>query len=393
MSASLEDELRGELDELAANGALKVLRQIDSPQGPLVRFADGTSAICLCSNDYLGLANDPAVVAAAAAGLEKYGAGTASVRFICGLFTPHLKLERDLAEFLGMDAAISYTSCWNANQGLLDALSGKRTFILSDELNHASIIDGIRLARPGGKAVYAHSDLAALEEKLGTVPDGVRCLIVTDGVFSMEGDLAPLPGICDLAEAHGATVIVDDSHGLGVLGPTGRGTAEYYGVMDRVDVITGTLGKALGGASGGFVAGGRALCDLLEQRSRGQLFSNGLPQSVASGARAALGVLRDDPSRLARLHENVARFRAGVTEVGLEPLEGESAIVPIIVGETRDAIAMSERLLEEGVFAIGFGFPVVPEGAARVRVQLSAALTAEQVDEAVAAFARVAAQT
>ena len=391
MSAALEAELRGELDELAAAGAMKTLRQIDSPQGPLVRFADGTEAICLCSNDYLGLANDPAVVAAAAEGLERYGAGTASVRFICGLFTPHVELERDLAEFLGTEAAITYTSCWNANQALLDTLSGERTWILSDELNHASIIDGIRLARPGGKAVYAHADLDALAEALGRVPDDARCLIVTDGVFSMEGDLAPLPGICDLAERHGASVIVDDSHGLGVLGPGGRGTAEHFGVADRVDIVTGTLGKALGGASGGFVAGGRALCDLLEQRSRGQLFSNGLPQSVACGARAALGLLRDDPSRLRRLHENVAAFRAGVTGAGLEPLEGESAIVPIVVGETRDAIAMSQRLFDEGVFAIGFGFPVVPEGTARVRVQLSAALEPEQIDAAVAAFARVAA--
>ncbi len=268
---------------------------------------------------------------------------------------------------------------------------GERTFVLSDELNHASIIDGIRLARPGGKAVYAHADLGSLAAKLAEVPEGSRCLIVTDGVFSMEGDLAPLPGIVDLAAEHGATVIVDDSHGLGVLGATGRGTAEHFGVEDRVDIITGTLGKALGGASGGFVAGGRALCDLLEQRSRGQLFSNGLPQSVAAGARAALGSLRDDPSRLSRLRSNVARFRAGLIAAGLTPLEGESAIVPIIVGETRDAIAMSSRLFDEGVFAIGFGFPVVPEGAARVRVQLSAAHTPEQIDEAVAAFGRVAA--
>ena len=391
MSAALEEELRGELGELEAAGALKVLRQIDSPQGPLVRFADGTEAICLCSNDYLGLADDPAVVEAAGEGLRRYGVGTASVRFICGLFTPHLELERDLAAFLGTEAAITYTSCWNANQALLDTLSGERTWILSDELNHASIIDGIRLARPAGKAVYAHGDLDALAEALNRVPDDARCLIVTDGVFSMEGDLAPLPGIVELAELRGATVIVDDSHGLGVLGATGRGTAEHFGVEDRVDIVTGTLGKALGGASGGFVAGGRALCDILEQRSRGQLFSNGLPQSVACGARAALGVLREDPARLRRLHANVARFRAGVSAAGLRPLDGDSAIVPIIVGETRDAIAMSERLFAEGVFAIGFGFPVVPEGTARVRVQLSAALSDEQVDAAVAAFARVAA--
>ena len=294
--------------------------------------------------------------------------------------------------FLGTERAISYVSCWNANQALLDTLCDKRTWILSDELNHASIIDGIRLARPAGKAVYAHADPAALERELAAVPEGHRCLVITDGVFSMEGDLAPLPEIVELTESHGATLIVDDSHGLGVLGPTGRGTAEHYGLSDRVDIVTGTLGKALGGAAGGFVAGSTELCELLEQRSRAQLFSNGLPQSVACGARAALGLLRDQPGRVGRLHENVERFRSGVSAAGLRPLEGESAIVPIVVGETRDAIRMSELLLDEGVFAIGFGFPVVPEGVARVRVQLSAALSGEQIDRAVAAFAKVAAE-
>jgi glycine C-acetyltransferase len=390
--STLEAELRAELDELEAAGKLKRLRAIDSPQGPLILFDDGREAICLCSNDYLGLASDPAVVAAAAAGLERYGAGTASVRFICGLFTPHLELERDLAGFLGKEAAITYTSCWNANQALLDALCDRETHILSDELNHASIIDGVRLARPAGKAVYAHADPAALARELERVPDGARCLIVTDGVFSMEGDIAPLPELVELARLHGATLVVDDSHGLGVLGATGRGTAEHFGLGDEVDVITGTLGKALGGAAGGFVAGGQALCDVLEQRSRGQLFSNGLPQSVACGARAALGELRSDPGRLRRLHANVARFRDGVAGLGLRPLPGPSAIVPIVVGETRHAIEISERLLDRGVFAIGFGYPVVPEGTARVRAQISAALSAEQIDAAVTAIGAVAAE-
>ncbi|HET6831143.1 MAG TPA: aminotransferase class I/II-fold pyridoxal phosphate-dependent enzyme [Solirubrobacterales bacterium] len=392
MSAGLAAEVREELAALRADGALKEMREIASPQGPEVRFADGAEAICLCSNDYLGLAADPQVVAAAAAGLHEYGAGTASVRFICGLFTPHVELERDLAAFLGTERAVTYVSCWNANQALLDTLCDERTWVLSDELNHASIIDGIRLARPGGKAIYAHADVAALERELEVVPDGCRCLVVTDGVFSMEGDLAPLPEIVALCEAHEATLVVDDSHGLGVLGPTGRGTAEHFGLADRVDITTGTLGKALGGAAGGFVAAGEEVCSILEQRSRAQLFSNGLPQSVACGARAALGVLRDDPTRLGRLRANVDRFRTGVSAAGLEPLEGESAIVPIIVGETRDAIAISEALLERGVFAIGFGYPVVPEGAARVRVQLSAAHSDEQIDRAVASFAAVAAE-
>ncbi len=392
MSTTLVAELRAELEALAADGAGKEMREIASPQGPEIRFADGSEAICLCSNDYLGLAADPEVIAAAAAGLSTYGAGTASVRFICGLFTPHVELEHDIAAFLGSERAVSYTSCWNANQALLDTLADERTWILSDELNHASIIDGIRLARPAGKAVYAHADAGALERELGRVPDGHRCLVVTDGVFSMEGDLAPLPEIAELTAAHDAVLIVDDSHGLGVLGPTGRGTAEHFGVADRVDIVTGTLGKALGGAAGGFVAAAAEVCAILEQRSRPQLFSNGLPQSVACGARAALAILRDEPSRLLRLRENVARFRAGVAAAGLRPLEGESAIVPIVVGETRDAIAISERLLDEGVFAIGFGYPVVPEGTARVRVQLSAAHGDDQIDRAVAAFAMVAAE-
>ncbi len=390
MSAALKEELRAELAQLEADGKRKELREIASPQGPVIRFADGREAICLCSNDYLGLAADPAVVGAAAAGLREYGAGTASVRFICGLFTPHVELERELAAFLGTERAVTYVSCWNANQALLDTLCDARTHVLSDELNHASIIDGIRLARPGGKAVYAHADPAALERELEAVPEGARCLVVTDGVFSMEGDLAPLPELVELTDAHGATLIVDDSHGLGVLGEHGRGTAEHFGLEGRVDVITGTLGKAMGGAAGGFVAAGAEVCEVLEQRSRAQLFSNGLPQSVACGARAALGILRERPERLARLRANVERFRAGVAAAGLRPLEGESAIVPIIVGETSRAIAMSERLLERGVFAIGFGYPVVPEGTARVRVQLSAAHTDAQLDRAVEAFAELA---
>lgn len=388
MSATLDRELRGELDELARAGALKTLRAIDSPQGPSIRFADGTEAICLCSNDYLGLAADPRVVAAAAEGLRRYGAGTASVRFICGLFTPHLELERDLAGFLRTEAAITYTSCWNANQALLDTLCDEHTWVLSDELNHASIIDGVRLARPGGKAVFAHADVGSLESKLREAPDGARVLIVTDGVFSMEGDLAPLPDLVELAERHGATLIVDDSHGIGVLGETGAGTAEHFGLAGRIDVVTGTLGKALGGAAGGFVAASRPVCDVLEQRSRGQLFSNGVPQSVACGARESLRLLREEPARLRRLHANVARFREGVAAHGLEPLDGESAIVPVIVGGTSAAIALSEKLLGEGVFAIGFGYPVVPEGAARVRAQISAALGDEQIDAAVAAFSK-----
>jgi glycine C-acetyltransferase len=391
--SSLEGELVAELESLQRDGALKSFLQIDSPQGPVIRLADGEQKICLCSNDYLGLAADPAVVAAAGAALDRYGAGTASVRFICGLFTPHLELERDLAAFLGTEAALTYVSCWNANQALLDTLCNANTWVLSDELNHASIIDGIRLARPGGKAVYPHADVAGLRQRLADVPAGARTLVIPDGVFSMEGDLAPLPDLLEVCAGYGATLIVDDSHGIGVMGATGRGTAEHFGIgAAEIGIVTGTIGKALGGAAGGFVAGSSALCELLAQRSRAQLFSNGLPPSVACSARAALGRLRGEPELVARLRERTERFRRGLSSAGLEPLDGESAIVPLLVGETRTAIEISRRLLADGILVTGFGYPVVPEGTARIRAQMSAALSDAQLDQAVAAIARVTAE-
>jgi glycine C-acetyltransferase len=386
----LDTELESELGGLADEGRLKRFNVLRSPQGPLVELEGMGEVLVLSSNDYLGLANHPAVVEAGIEGLRRYGAGTASVRFICGLFEPQVELERDLASFLGTESALSFVSCWTANQALLDTLCDAHTWVLSDELNHASIIDGIRLARPGGKAVYRHGDTDHLASLLAEVPTGSRVLVITDGVFSMEGDLAPLPDLVALSHAHGATLIVDDSHGLGVLGGGGRGVAEHFGLTDEVDVITGTLGKALGGAAGGFVAGSAALCEVLEQRSRPQLFSNALPPTVSCSARAALAELAAHPELVARLHANVERFRSGVAELGLEPLPGESAIVPIIVGETSRAIELSERLLGEGVFVTGFGYPVVPEGTARIRAQLSAALTPELIDRALAAFASVA---
>jgi glycine C-acetyltransferase len=387
---SLEGELRGELEELRSRGTLKSFNVLRSPQGPLVELAGRGEVLVLSSNDYLGLAAHPAVVDAGIDALRRYGAGTASVRFICGLFEPQLELERDLAAFLGTESALTFVSCWTANQALLDTLCDEHTWVLSDELNHASIIDGIRLARPGGKAVYRHADVEHLSGLLDDVPEGARVLVVSDGVFSMEGDLAPLPDLVETCRRHGATLVVDDSHGLGVMGAGGRGVAEHFGLEGEVDVITGTLGKALGGAAGGFVAGTAALCDVLEQRARPQLFSNALPPTVSASARQALTELREHPELVGRLHENVERFRAGVAALGLEPLPGESAIVPIIVGETARAIELSARLLDHGVFVTGFGFPVVPEGTARIRAQLSAALTPELVDRAVAAFAAVA---
>ena len=388
--STLETELGAELQAMDEAGTRKTIPVLTTPQGPLVGIEGRGEVICLCSNDYLGLANHPDVVAAATEGLERYGAGTASVRFICGKFEPHVDLERDLAEFCGTAAALTYVSCWNANAALLDALCDRPTAIFSDRLNHASIIDGMRLARPAHKAVYRHSEPGDLRRVLGDAPEVERRLIITDGVFSMEGDLAPMPELAEIAAEHDATLIVDDSHGIGVIGETGRGVLERFGLLGREDIaLTGTLGKALGGAAGGFVAGGAALCEILEQRSRAQLFSNGLPPSVACASRRALALLREQPELVARLRANTAAMREAISATGLEPLDGESAIVPIIVGATPDAIRASRLLLDHRVYATGFGFPVVPEGTARVRVQVSAALQPEQLQRAAEAMGEV----
>ncbi len=342
--------------------------------------------IVLSSNNYLGLADHPDVVAAGIAGLQQYGAGTASVRFICGTLQIHKDLEEKLASFFGFESALSYVSCWTANEGLLPTVGTAGNTLISDELNHASIIDGCRLA--GAKRLrYKHSDMADLEARLKEAEG--TAFIVTDGVFSMEGDLADLPGIVSLAEKYNAVTIVDDSHGTGVTGPTGRGTIEHFGLQGKIDILTGTLGKALGGAAGGFVAGSAALIDTLIQRSRTQLFSNALPATVAGSALRAVELLESQPGLLAKQRENVAYFRAGLERLGFAPLPGESAIVPIVVGETAFAIAFSDRLLREGIFVTGFGFPVVPEGKARIRVQLSAALERRHLDRALAAFGKV----
>jgi glycine C-acetyltransferase len=385
-AARLTADLGAELDEMASKGTLKDLRVYESPQGPEVRLKGLGEVVVLSSNDYLGMADNPAVIEAGVEALKEYGAGTASVRFICGLFEPHIQLERELADFLGTGSSLTYVSCWTANHAILDALSDRDTHIFSDELNHASIIDAMKLARPGGKTIYPHSDTEALEAALIEHADVPRKLVVTDGVFSMEGDLAPLPRLVELCEEHEAVLIVDDSHGLGVMGETGRGTAEHFGLHGRVDIITGTLGKALGGAAGGFVAGSEELCRVLEQRSRPQLFSNGLPPTVAASARQALIELRDDPGLVARLRENTASYRRMLTEAGFDPIPGESAIVPVIVGETALAISISQEMLAQGVFVTGFGFPVVPEGTARIRSQVSAVMRPEHLERAVGAM-------
>jgi len=386
---NLSVELRAELDGLREAGTLKRFNTLGSPQGPVVEMAGRGEVLVLSSNNYLGLAARPEVVEAGIEGLRRYGAGTASVRFICGTFAPHLELERELAELVGTEAALTYVSCWNANEAVIPSLTDERTVILSDALNHASIVDAIRLSKPASKVIYPHSSMDELRAGLEAAPAGSRKLVVTDGVFSMEGDLARLPEIVELANRYGAIVIVDDSHGTGVMGATGRGVAEHFGLTGQIDVITSTLGKALGGAAGGFVASSAEVCEMLAQRSRPQLFSNALPPTVACSALEAVRVLRREPELPERLRELTRDFRRRLRELGFDPLDGEAAIVPVIVGETEFAIRFSERLLDEGVFVTGFGFPVVPEGTARIRVQLSAALEPAHLDRALEAFERV----
>jgi glycine C-acetyltransferase len=389
MTSTLDDRLAAELDALRKAGTYKRFNTLCSPQGPLVQMEGRGEVLVLSSNNYLGLADRPEVVEAGIEGLRRYGAGTASVRFICGTFEPHLELERELAELVGTEAALTYVSCWNANEAAIPSLTDDSTVILSDELNHASIIDAVRLAKPARKAVFKHSDMDDLRAQLESLEDGQRALVISDGVFSMEGDLARLPDLVELTRAHDATLVVDDSHGTGVMGETGRGVAEHFGLLGEVDVITSTLGKALGGAAGGFVAAREQVCDVLAQRSRPQLFSNALPPTVACSALEAVRVLRRELELVAKLHRQTAEFRDRLRQIGFRPLDGEAAIVPIIVGETAFAIRFSERLLEEGVFVTGFGYPVVPEGTARVRVQMSAAIEPQHIECALAAFEKV----
>lgn len=386
------DELKKGIEQLKADKVYKRLNYLDSPQSARVRMEGRGEVLIFSSNNYLGLCDEPSVVEAGVEGLEKYGAGTGSVRFICGTFTVHRELEQTIAELVGTEASLSYVSAWNANEGFTATVVEQGDFVVSDALNHASIIDSLRLAKAITKCttgVYAHSDMADLTAKLESAKDAKRRIIWTDGVFSMEGSIAKLPDILEIARKHDAIVVMDDSHATGVLGARGRGTAEHFGVVGEVDVITSTLGKALGGAAGGFVAGPASLCDMLTQRSRPQLFSNALPPTVAASALQAIRFLNDYPERVTVLRDNANYFREQITEAGFKPLPGETPIVPIIVGETATAIRMSDMLLEEGVFVTGFGFPVVPHGQARVRCQLSAAHSRDDIDEAIAAFKSV----
>jgi glycine C-acetyltransferase len=380
------------LGQFKRESVYKRLNHLESPQGPRAVMEGRGEVLILSSNNYLGLANEPSVVTAGIEGLRRYGAGTASVRFICGTFAIHRELEEALARFVGCEASLTYVSAWNANEGLTSTILEEGDFVVSDALNHASIIDSIRLAKSITKcttAVYRHGDMDDLRSKLEANRGARRKLVWTDGVFSMEGAIAKLPTILEIARKFDAIVAVDDSHGTGVLGETGRGTAEHLGVLGEVDIITSTLGKALGGAAGGFVAGPESLADFLTQRSRPQLFSNALPPTVAASSMAAVRFVEEHPERVRTLRENSAYFREAITEAGFKPLAGETPIVPIIVGETSAAIQMSDLLLDEGVFVTGFGYPVVPQGQARIRCQVSAAHTRRDLDEAVSAFKKV----
>jgi glycine C-acetyltransferase len=392
LNRNFEESLRKTITQLKADGVYKRLNYIESPQSARVKMEGRGEVLILSSNNYLGLSNEKSVVEAGKKALEKYGAGTASVRFICGTFTIHRELEEALARFVGCESSLSYVSAWTANEGFTSTVVEEGDFVVSDALNHASIIDSIRLAKAITKcttAVYRHSDLDDLRARLATAKGAKRRIIWTDGVFSMEGSVAKLPDIMQIAREHDAIVVVDDSHGTGVLGKTGKGTAEHLGVLGEVDVITSTLGKALGGAAGGFVAGAGVLTDYLIQRSRPQLFSNALPPTVAASSLAAVEFVEKHPDRVETLRTNARYFREQIIEAGFKPLAGETPIVPIIVGETAAAIRMSDALLEEGVFVTGFGFPVVPQGQARVRCQLSASHTRDDIDFAVKAFKKV----
>jgi glycine C-acetyltransferase len=392
LNTGFASALDGALDQFKRDSVYKRLNYLDSPQAARARMEGRGDILILSSNNYLGLCTEPDVVAAGTDGLRRFGAGTASVRFICGTLAIHRELEAALARFVGCESSLSYVSAWNANEGLTATILEEGDFVVSDALNHASIIDSIRLAKAITKctsAVYRHADMGDLRAKLAANRHARRKLIWTDGIFSMEGAIAPLPDILTIAREFDAIVAVDDSHASGVLGETGRGTAEHFDVLGEVDIITSTLGKALGGAAGGFVAGPEALADFLTQRSRPQLFSNALPPTVAASSLAAVRFVEEHPERVRTLRDNATYFRAAISEAGFKPLAGETPIIPIIVGETAAAIQMSDMLLDEGVFVTGFGYPVVPQGQARVRCQVSAAHSRRDLDEAIGAFRKV----
>jgi glycine C-acetyltransferase len=383
------DRLKRDTEALDAAGLLKRERIIGSAQGPLVRLADGREMINLCANNYLGLANHPAVVEAAHHALDRYGYGVASVRFICGTQIVHRDLEQRLSSFLETEDAILYSSCFDANGGLFETLLDDQDAVISDALNHASIIDGIRLCK-ARRLRYSNNDLNELEQCLKDSQDARVRLIATDGVFSMDGSIARLSEICDLADRYSALVMVDDSHATGFMGPRGRGTHEMRGVIDRVHILTGTLGKALGGASGGYVAARREIVAWLRQRSRPYLFSNSIPPAVAAGTIRVLDLLEHSPELRERVHSNARHFRAGMQALGFELVPGEHPIIPVMLGDAPLAVRLAERMQSEGVYVVAFAYPVVPKGKARIRTQMNAAHSTEQLDHVVGAFGRAA---
>ena len=388
MTAAFSAHIQAELAAVKEAGLYKAERVITSPQGAHIAVSDGQDVLNFCANNYLGLADHPRLVQAAEAALERYGYGMASVRFICGTQEEHKQLEARLAGFLGMEDAILYSSCFDANTGLFETLLGPEDAIISDALNHASIIDGVRLCK-ARRLRYANNDMAELEARLKEATDCRFRLIATDGVFSMDGIIANLPGICDLAERYGAMVMVDDSHAVGFVGENGRGTPEHCGVEGRVDMVTGTLGKALGGASGGFTAAKREVVDWLRQRSRPYLFSNTLAPVIAATSLKVLDLLEESDVLRRRLRDNAAFFRSALEGLGFTLVPGEHPIVPVMLGDAKLAQDMAARLLEKGIYVIGFSFPVVPRGQARIRTQMSAAHSRADLERAVQAFAEV----
>jgi len=392
MNEAYLSHLRNVVDGIRADGFYKTERVIASPQSPSIRLSGGKEVLNFCANNYLGLADDRRLIDAAKAGVDRWGFGMASVRFICGTQSVHKELEAALSAFLGTEDSILYTSCFDANGGLFETLLTEEDAVISDELNHASIVDGIRLCK-AKRFRYRNNDMADLEARLSEA-DGAGArfkLIATDGVFSMDGIVANLSAICDLADKHGALVMVDDSHAVGFVGAAGRGTPEFCGVEGRIDILTGTLGKALGGASGGYTAARKEIVELLRQRSRPYLFSNTLAPGIAAASLEVLELLGSDEGTALRekVRRNGERFRRAMTALGFELVAGEHPIIPVMLGDAALATRMADALLAEGVYVIGFSYPVVPKGKARIRTQMSAAHTAEQIDRAVAAFAKV----
>ena len=388
MLSQFLQHLKTQTADLKLKGLYKEEREITSPQQANISIADGRKVLNFCSNNYLGLANNPQVIAAAKKSFDQYGFGLSSVRFICGTQSVHKQLEKKLSEFLGMDDTILYTSCFDANGGLFETLLGPEDAIISDELNHASIIDGIRLCK-AKRFRYRNNDMADLEEKLKEAKDCRYKMISTDGVFSMDGIIANLPKICDLADKYQALVMVDDSHAVGFMGKKGRGTPEFWGVTERIDIITGTLGKALGGASGGYTSGRKEIVEWLRQRSRPYLFSNTLAPSIAAASLEVLDLLNSSDQLRTRLHENSRYFREKMTALGFNLVPGEHPIIPVMLGDARLAQEFAAQMLTHGVYVIGFSFPVVPEGKARIRTQISAAHSRQDIDAAIQAFEKV----